>query len=169
MPRTYLWFVLAIALLLLAGAAQADQAITSTLTVQRVTLDEKGQEVLVPADKVKPGEVLLYTAVFTNTTDKLLTKIEPQLPIPSGTVLLKDGAVPAGVRASIDGITYDAVPLKRKVKQADGTIKVVDVPLAEYRFLKWRFEKLEAHATLTVSARVKVTTAVTVPAKATTR
>ncbi len=155
--------------MLAAGAVLAASPVTTTLTVQMVTVDAKGKESLTPADKVKPGDVLLYTVVVTNTGDTAITAIEPSLPIPSGTIYLLASALPAAVRASTDGTLFEAVPLKRKVKQADGTTKVVDVPAEQYRFLKWRFNRLEAHAAVTVSARVTVANVITVPAKSTTR
>ena len=58
--------------------------------------------------------------------------------------------------ASTDGVAFDALPLKRKVKKADGRELLEEVPLVEYRALRWQVGQLGAGKTVQFVARAKV-------------
>lgn len=135
--------------------AYADGDVTVTLHAARVTM-ANGREVLAPADQAKPGEVLQYRAVYTNTGKRDVRQLMATLPIPAGVEYLPTTAAPAAVLASLDGRTYAAVPLTRKERTADGREVIVEIPASEYRFLRWAVGQLPAKQTRTMTARMRV-------------
>lgn len=154
--RTSIIFLLAV----LSIAAHADNGnLTSELKVWSVVKQADGAETLQPAQTVKPGDMLQYTAVYMNSGHRPVTRLMASLPIPAGTELVGASAVPREVQASVDGKVYAAVPLTRKARRADGQVVDVPVPLAEYRHLRWPEQQVAAGASFTTSARVRVVSA----------
>lgn len=144
----------------LSLAAHADNGtLTSELKVWSVVKQADGAETLQPAQTVKPGDMLQYTAVYLNSGRRAVTRLMASLPIPVGTELVGASAVPREVQASVDGKVYAAVPLMRKARRADGQVVDVPVPLAEYRHLRWPEQQVAAGASFTTSARVRVVSA----------
>jgi len=135
--------------------AYADGDVKVTLHSARVTTTNS-REVLAPADKAKPGEILEYRAVYQNDGKRDVRQLMATLPIPSGVEYLPRTAAPAVVLASLDGKTYAAVPLTRKERTADGREVIREIPAAEYRFLRWAVGTLPAKQSRTVTARVRV-------------
>jgi uncharacterized repeat protein (TIGR01451 family) len=115
-----------------------------------------GKEVKGPADKTAPGDVIEYTVVYKNTDKSPAGNVVAHLPIPANMVFVAGSAVPAGAMASLDSINFAPIPLKHKVKNAQGQMVEQDVPLSEYRALRWSLGDLAAGESRTVSARVKV-------------
>jgi uncharacterized repeat protein (TIGR01451 family) len=144
-----------------ASAANASPAkpaagsVAVELTASRVT-KAQGKEVLVPAEQAKPGELIEYRALYRNDGAGEAKGLMATLPIPRGTQYVAGSALPRGVQASLDGHTFAAVPLKRTVKTPDGRTVVQDVPVAEYRALRWPLGALPSRDKRTVSARVRV-------------
>ncbi len=147
------------AMLSLTALAQNGN-LTSELKVWLVAMQANGGETLRPADTVKPGDTLQYTAVYTNAGARPVSRLVANLPIPQGSEYVGASAVPAGALASLDGVAFAPEPLKRKVRQADGKLVDVPVPLAEYRALRWPEQQLAAGASLSTSARVRIVSAV---------
>jgi uncharacterized repeat protein (TIGR01451 family) len=145
--------------LLAAGAAlaTASEPLTNTLTVHRIVASAAA-ETSEPASTARPGDVLEYVAEFHNTGSSTARGLSATLPLPKGTEFLPGSQHPADVRASVDGVSFDALPLKRVVKQADGTLREELVPTREYRYLRWPASDLAAGGALSVSARVTVAT-----------
>ena len=139
-------------------AAPAKGSVAVELTAQRVT-KAQGKEVLVPADEAKPGELIEYRALYRNDGAGEAKGLMATLPIPRGTQYVAGSALPRGVQASLDGHTFAPVPLKRTVKTPDGRSVVQEVPVAEYRALRWPLGALPSRDQRTVSARVRVETA----------
>lgn len=149
--------VLAACLLTTTAAWAQDKNLDIKLTVQKVAVAADGKETLEAGDKAKPGETLQYTAVYKNLTKGSLKGLQANLPIPAGMEYLPDSAAPkAGVLATVDGVKYAAVPLKRKVKASDGKEIEELVPYTQYRGLRWTIGELPAEKSVTVSARTKV-------------
>jgi uncharacterized repeat protein (TIGR01451 family) len=150
-------FLLAI---LAAGAslATASDPLTNTLSVHRI-VGAAAAETREPASTARPGDVLEYVAEFRNTGSSTARGLSATLPLPAGTEFLPGSQHPANARGSVDGVSFDALPLKRIVKQADGSLREELVPAREYRFLRWPASDLAAGAALSVSARVTVATA----------
>ena len=144
-----------------AHAAKADPAkpavgsVAVELSANRVT-KAQGKEVLVPAEEAKPGELLEYRALYRNDGAGEAKGLMATLPIPRGTQYVAGSALPRRVEASLDGRTFAPVPLKRTVKTPDGRTVVQEVPVAEYRALRWPLGALPAKEQRTVSARVRV-------------
>jgi len=158
--------MLAIALAAAAGSAHAAESTTAKpaagsvaveLTAQRVTKSQ-GKEVLVAADQAKPGELIEYRALYRNDGANEAKGLMATLPIPRGTQYVAGSATPRGVEASLDGRTFAPVPLKRSVKTADGRTVVQEVPVSEYRTLRWPLGVLPTKQSRTVAARVRVET-----------
>ena len=154
-----IWLPLAASLVSLSSLtfAAADRAtLTSELQVWNVVKKADGTETLQPAQSVKPGDVLQYTAVYRNADSRAVSHLVASLPIPAGTELVGASAVPREVQASLDGKVYAAAPLMRKLRRADGQMVDVPVPLTEYRYLRWPEQQIAAGATFSTSARVRV-------------
>ena len=139
-----------------AFAAAEKATLTSELQVWNVVRKADGAEALLPAQSVKPGDVLQYTAVYRNADSRAVSHLVASLPIPAGTELVGASAVPREVQASLDGKVYAATPLTRKLRRADGQMVDVPVPLTEYRFLRWPEQQIAAGASFSTSARVRV-------------
>lgn len=149
------------AIVLLAGSLLASSAlaqtnpVTSNLVARRVdTVD--GKQVLVPADAVKPGDLVEYATTYRNTSTRSIEKLVANVPVPTGTTFVAGSAVPAAAQASVDGTRFAAVPLTRTVRLPDGSTRQQAVPLADYRFIRWDIGTLAAGAEATVRMRVRV-------------
>jgi uncharacterized repeat protein (TIGR01451 family) len=136
-------------------AKPATGSVAVELTANRVT-KQQGKEVLVAAAEAKPGELIEYRALYRNDGASEAKGLLATLPIPRGTQYVAGSALPRGVQASLDGRTFAAVPLKRTVKTPDGRTVVQEVPVSEYRALRWSLGALPSRNQRTVSARVRV-------------
>ena len=132
------------------------QTIVSELTVMGITKQSNGQESLTAVSTTKPGDSLQYVAVYKNTGKQSAKQMVATLPIPAETEFIASSASPATAMASLDGKLYQPIPLMRQVKQADGKLVTVNVPVSEYRFLRWPERELVAGASFSASARVRV-------------
>jgi uncharacterized repeat protein (TIGR01451 family) len=139
-----------------AGPARpATGSVAVELTAQRVTRSQ-GKEVLVPADEAKPGDLIEYSALYRNDGAGEAKGLMATLPIPRGTQYVAGSATPRGAEASVDGHTFASLPLKRTVHTPDGRTIVQDVPVAEYRALRWPLGTLPSKQQRTVRTRVRV-------------
>jgi hypothetical protein len=143
---------------LLAGSAYAEPArdVLVTMEVNKVVKGDDGKEVLQSAEQAKPGDILQYTATYTNKTNKIWRDLEATIPIPTYTEYVPASSRPAGAKASLDGQSFQSIPLRRKVKQADGKEITQLIPYGEYRTLRWFVGKLSENQELKFSTRVKV-------------
>ena len=138
------------------ATAKPAGAVAAKLAAYKVTRDADKKEVLSPADKVAPDDLLEYQVVYQNNGKSLLKQLTANLPIPVGTTYVTGSARPAGAMASLDGKNFATMPLKRMVKKPDGKLEEQLVPLAEYRALKWKLAELAEKNKVEVSARVRV-------------
>jgi uncharacterized repeat protein (TIGR01451 family) len=147
-------------------AINSTQDVTVHLSAARIVAAAPGgAEIRAAADSAKPGEVIEYRAVYHNTGKSPARAVQATLPVPVGTEFIV-GAPAAGLRASLDGKTYQPLPLTRRVKRADGQTVEVPVPLAEIRSLRWDLGEMPAQRETVVSARVRVQTGAVVAASA---
>lgn len=137
---------------------QATGDLVVNLVAQKVVIDKNGTEELVPAEQAKPGETLQYTATYHNQGKKPVRGLLATVPLPVGTVLVEGSARPPATAGSTDGKRFAPLPLTRKVKLPTGEQREVAVPLAEYRALQWRVDRLDGNKEVTVTARVRVVT-----------
>src|SRR5262245_7474952 len=137
-------------------SASAKNDLAISLTARKVMRQSDGKEKLVPADRAFPGEVIQYDALYLNQSDKPLSRVAPTLPIPNGMIFVPQSASPQPAEASLDGKTFQAIPILRKVTLPSGEVKEMEVPAAEYRALRWRPSDLAAGGRTTVTARTKL-------------
>jgi hypothetical protein len=115
-----------------------------------------GKESLQNASTAKPGEVLQDLATYTNKSNRALSGVEATLPVPANTELMLSSVTPATARASVDGTNFFVMPLKRKVKQANGVEVEQAVALNEYRYLRWYPGELGPKQSIVFSAQFRV-------------
>jgi uncharacterized repeat protein (TIGR01451 family) len=146
-----------VALLAFATLASAQSAgpVETRLEASKVERAADGRERLVPAQAVKPGDVIEYTASYRNTGSQAVHDLDATLPIPANTEFVAGSAKPAGAKASLDGRAFAAMPLKRRVMRGGKPVEE-DVPLREYRYLRWHVAQLGAGKSVSFDARVKV-------------
>jgi len=83
---------------------------------------ENGKETLTPIQTVKPGEVIEYRATYKNVSTGAVKNIVATIPVPKSTEYQAKTANPlATVEASIDNVTFAAVPLMDAAKKTTNT------------------------------------------------
>ena len=130
--------------------------ISVSLSAFKVVTDKNGQETFVAASKARPGDILEYRALTTNSSTRSVSRVQPTIPIPTGLVFVASSARPANAQASTDGRTFGALPLRRAVRDANGAQKIVLVPLSQYRAVRWTIGQLAAGQSVQVSARARL-------------
>ena len=147
--------LLGTAVLVLAGSVFAETKTTKEpVSVELKTFligagtDGKPTSKLVT--KVKPNDVIEYRATYTNNTTGKIKNLAATLPIPVETQFLAKSQ-PENAEASTDGTHFAPMPLKRK----EGN-QMVNVPLKDYRALRWTIAELPAGKSVTVSAQTRV-------------
>jgi len=126
------------------------------LSAHRVTRDAQNKETISSGASAKPGEIIEYRATYKNSGSAIAGRLQGTLPVPDDMEFVSDSAVPVGAFASTDGKNYAPIPLTRMVKLVNGTTARREVPLAEYRSLRWNLADLAPGASVTVSARMKI-------------
>jgi uncharacterized repeat protein (TIGR01451 family) len=159
MNRATTAFALAMLIAAQATAALAQSrpngTVQARLEAHKVVRTAGGSESLVPADNVKPGDVIEYVVTYRNTGAEAVHGLEATLPIPEATEFIAGSTRPAGAKASWDGATFEAMPLKRAATR-EGRAVVEAVPFRAYRFVRWYPGDLAAGQSVTFAARVKV-------------
>lgn len=155
--RVRFLFALAVAAAVLgtAPATHAGSGVTVQLTANRI-IKTQGREVASPADQAQPGETLEYRATYRNDGVSEAHGLAATLPIPRGTSYVPGTASPRRVEASLDGRTFAPVPLTRTERTADGRNVVREVPVSEYRALRWPLGTLPKSQSRAVTARVRI-------------
>lgn len=138
----------------LAGA-QPGGPVETRLEASKVERAADGKETLVPAQIARPGDLIEYTATYRNGGSPAVHDLAATLPIPANTELVAGSAKPAGAVASLDGRTFAPIPLTRRVTR-DGKPVEEEIPLSEYRYLRWHVASLAGGASVAFKARVKV-------------
>ena len=111
-----------------------------------------------PADKAKPGDVIQYEAVYRNSGATAVQGLQATVPVPKGLTFVAGSSKPAGAQASLDGKTFQPIPLMREVKKVNGPTVKQAVPLAEYRALRWNIDLLDGGKEVSVQLRAEVRT-----------
>lgn len=146
-----------------ADAPTRSEPVDIQLTRNKVVVVD-GKESLQSAATAKPGEVLEEVATYTNKSSGQVRSLVATLPVPMNTEPLLASVKPGNALASTDGKNFSPIPLKRKLKRADGVEIEQPVPLNEYRFFRWQAGDLAAGKSLVFSARFKVSNDASVPA-----
>lgn len=136
--------------------AQTQKDLQVTMEVKKIVKAADGKESLEAAEQAKPGDILQYTAVYSNKSKNNLRDLEATIPIPPYTEYVPGSSRPAGVKASVDGQSFQSIPLRRKVKQVDGKEVMQLVPYTDYRTLRWFAGNISPNQELKFSTRVRV-------------
>lgn len=139
----------------LVAHAQGTGPVETRLEQRKVVVAADGKEALAAVDSARPGDVIEYRASYRNTGAQAVRNLEATLPIPGETEWIPGSEKPAGARASVDGKSFGAMPLKRK-RLVQGKEIEESIPAREIRYLRWSAGELAAGKTTVVSARVKV-------------
>lgn len=134
-----------VASVFLLNTAHADDALKMELTANKVMKNAEGKVTYLPVRTAPAGTVIQYQATYTNAVNKDISDLAVTLPIPANMTFTGE-AMPTTAQASIDGKNYADMPLMRKV---DG--KLVKIPLAEYRTLRWDIKLLPANKSAAVA------------------
>lgn len=143
----------------MAEAPAARSPVSVELSAYQITLNQKGEAAAKPLKQAKPNDIIEYRATYTNNTAKTIKGLVATLPIPADTQFLAKSS-PVQAQASTDGVNFAAMPLKRK----SGT-QTVNVPLQEYRALRWSIAELPAGKSVTVTAQTRVNSTVSAVAQ----
>ena len=147
--------LLAVAALLLAVNASAETKVSKDpvsveLKTYLVSASADGKSTAKLVTKVKPNDIIEYRATYTNNTSGKIKNLAATLPIPAETQFLAKSQ-PENAQASTDGTNFAPMPLKRK----EGN-QMVNVPLKDYRALRWTIAELPAGKSVTVSAQTRI-------------
>lgn len=125
----------------------------------KVLTQSNGQESLVEAPTIKPGDVIEYRATYTNRDSKPVSGLQAILPIPEGMEYLPKTARPGPgkVQVATRDSVYGAEPLTRQVR-VNGRLLTESVPYVQYRSLRWDLNHLAPGARQTVAARAQLET-----------
>jgi uncharacterized repeat protein (TIGR01451 family) len=130
--------------------------VTSSLTAHRIVRDAKGAETKVTAEAARPGDTIEYALTYKNGSEKSIRDLKATLPIPVRTEFLLNTAEPSDILASLDGRAYAAPPLTRRVALPGGKMRTENVPLDEYRYVRWTVADLGPAKSTTLRVRVRV-------------
>jgi uncharacterized repeat protein (TIGR01451 family) len=151
---------LSISGLALSQAAQRPTLLLEGFLVITETKDGKTTERFEKAANAKPGSVLEYRTTAQNPSDKPISKLNVDLPIPKNTFYLEATASNSNVAtllASADNKrTFAKPPLVRKVQKNGKTVEEI-IPANQYTHLRWAVAApLAAKSSLVFKARVKI-------------
>lgn len=155
LPLTFVFALLFCSTTALVAREREDLDIS--MTARRVEVSA-GTEKLVDESVAKPGDIIHYTAQFRNQSAKSLSHLAPTIPVPAGMEYVPSPNLTAPVEASLDGQTFEAIPVRRARVLADGRRVMIEIPAAAYRALRWQAGELAPGATFTAAARVRVVT-----------
>ena len=133
----------------LANGANAAEALSVNLQAKQI-VTENGKQVLKTVNRANSGDVIQYQAIYRNNIQKPMTDLALTLPVPANMVYVSSSS-PAPTQASLDGKKFENLPILRKVNG-----KMVEVPVSQYRALRWIVKTLPAQQSTTVSLNAKV-------------
>ena len=147
-------------LLFATGTWAQDSPLESSLESYLV-VEEGGEERLMPAEEAGPGDTIEYRLLYTNVSDRTLSGLVVNGPIPDNTRYVADtdnASVNADftVSAGADD-DFQAEPYVRLVTDENGNQQEEVVPPEDYSRLRWEpAESIAPEQTQTYVYRVKV-------------
>ena len=133
-----------------------------TMKKEIVVRDAQGKEAIVLQDtsSASPGDTLVLHIDYSNRGSEPAHNARVVDPVPSGTQLIPESwtAPNADLNVSVDGgRTFEAYPVRRPVKQADGSVVLTAVEASAYTHLRWTpLEPLAPGDVRSASFKVKV-------------
>ena len=111
--------------------------------VEKEVFNEEGKKVVkrFPADKVIPGDKVIYTIYYVNKSNDTADDVSITNPIPEHMIYSQGTASGQGTRItfSIDGGKRFDTPENLKIKMDDGTER--QARPEEYTTIQWRFKE----------------------------
>lgn len=151
--------IVTVLVLLTAGAALADVELTAEATMEVRSTNAAGEEVItvVKADKVVPGDEVIYTVHYVNKGSEPAGDVVITNPIPQHMVFTSVGQSPrdAAVEMSADGGSDFDEP--GRITVADGGGGQRPANASDFTHVRWTFqEPLEPGAEGSVSFRAQL-------------
>ncbi|OOR90858.1 hypothetical protein B0181_04320 [Moraxella caviae] len=118
-----------------------------------VSKDAAGNETLTPVGMNTPiskGQIVEYQGLFTNHGTNRVRKMVATMDIPKGAELVGN-IEPAIAQATMDGGRFVNMPIRVSVNG-----QAQELPLANYKGLRWTIEELGIGATAVVKYRAKI-------------
>lgn len=131
------------------GSSAGIQSVVNAFIVQNIN----GQETLTPINAgtpVKSGDILEYQGLFTNNSSERVRSMDVTLSIADGLELV-GGIHPRFPHATIDGSRFVRSPIRANVGG-----QVQELPLSDYKALRWTLEDIGLGGTSVVKYRAKV-------------
>ena len=147
--NTVLRTMLGTAILGLSTMAMAAGELSVNLDAKQVIVKD-GKTTLKSVSRANSGDVGRYIADYKNGSDTALQDVVITIPVPAA-LNYTGGASTKPTHASLDGKTFAPVPLTRKVNG-----KVVQVPVSEYRAVRFTVANVPAKSTNSVFIDAKV-------------
>lgn len=144
---------------LASGQTSSDQIAVRVIAEVEAHVTEHGRSVsrLVPANKVVPGDSVIYTVEVRNAGPTSIDSPTVTQPVPAHMVYLADSAVGPGadVAYSVDGGLHFDEPDKLKISAANGSQRLAGA--ADYTHIRWHLKSLlKAGSTAFVRFRARV-------------
>ncbi|MGL5902637.1 MAG: hypothetical protein ACRCZO_08100 [Cetobacterium sp.] len=121
--------------------------VKTELKSYKVNVDKEGVQSKVEAAEAAPGDIILYNFFISNETEEALEKINPTIPVPTGTTFIPNKGLPSNYLVSVNERDFLPYPI-----MIDG----VQVQDSQYRLVSWNIEKLEPGKSLNLEIQVKV-------------
>lgn len=142
-------------------AALAADPIMGTIEAHKVVVGEKGQEQFLPANEVRPQDVIEYRLTYANNGAEVVHNVSITDPVPAGVQYVEKTAKNAGngsVEFSIDsGKTFHAWPVKVTKKNANGKDITADATPDMVTHIRWTMNSdLKPKGEVTFAYRAKV-------------
>lgn len=99
---------------------------------------------------VQSGDIIEYHGYFTNQSSERIRSVIASIDIPNGVELIGNIA-PRGAMASVNGTNFGFVPL-----QANINGQIQQLPLSNYKALRWQLEDLGIGGTAVVQYRARL-------------
>ena len=132
-------------LLFISSVQATDNTLKMELTANKVVKSANGKVSYLPVRTASAGTIIQYKATYTNTVNQNINDLAVTLPIPANMTFTGE-VYPTSAQASVDGKNYADMPLMRKVNG-----KVTNIPLSEYRSIRWNIKMLPARKSADVS------------------
>lgn len=122
--------------------------IKTELFSYQILTNENGEIERVSAEEGSPGDVLEYVFNIQNDSKEVIYNLNPIIPIPEGTTIIKESLVPKNrFKASLNGRDFLEFPIIQ-----DG----LEIPISNYRAVMWDIPQLSNEKEIELKLQVKI-------------